>query len=184
MDWRLRLPWLLIGMAHVDEHVARDIARQAVQQFSQDPRRRAHHRKTWEYLASGRGIRREIDKFVVGTSRRCLSFQAQSKIAELRFIPSVETVIEEKHARVSIEGLKTLGPVRVSLAHRLTLLETRVKRDPGYISCLIESFELAVMRERSQACLDSLCIPQYKHTCRRMTVCCVKYWPLLFIAAT
>ena len=42
-----QLTWILVGLAHGDETVARQLARKAVAKFAEDPRREVHHRLTW-----------------------------------------------------------------------------------------------------------------------------------------
>ena len=44
LDWLNRLPWLLIGLAHYDESIARDCAKRAYEAFQSDPREATQHR--------------------------------------------------------------------------------------------------------------------------------------------
>ena len=39
LDFWNRLPWVLVGMAHVDEEKGRDAARRAVEMFQETPRK-------------------------------------------------------------------------------------------------------------------------------------------------
>ena len=141
LDFWNRLPWVLVGMAHVDEAKGRDAARRAVEMFQETPRKELHHRATWKWLAPGCGLRLQVEAFIGGVARMELEAFARRAIAEFRFIPVVESNIEGKHARVKNESAWNLGPVRVSLANRLFMLERRFAANPESLRSFCEYFE-------------------------------------------
>ena len=55
----------------------------------------------------------------------------------LALTPVVETTIEGKHAKVALEPQGKLGPVRVSLANRLELIESRLTLSPDTMQRLV-----------------------------------------------
>jgi hypothetical protein len=141
-DWRLRLPWLLIGVAHTREDTARQCARQALEAFDADPRQAAQHRISWLWLNNASPLRECFQAFVDGAGRESLNPRFQSVLATMRFIPIVETTIEAKHAKVALQSQTGLGPVRVSLSNRLPLMESRIASNPQYLAELVECFGL------------------------------------------
>ena len=124
-----KLPWILIGMAAVDEDKARESARRALRMFDIDPRQEAHHRITWKWLRPGCMLRLAVQDFAAGVRRECLPEDALSELSVFRFIPCVETTIEEKHSRVAKSRRRHfLSPVRISLSNRMPLFERLVAR--------------------------------------------------------
>ena len=127
-----KLPWLLAGLAHPDIQISREIGAKILQQWDLDPRPEAHHRITSRLLSPGAFLD-SLKAWVAGANFRDLSEEYQKHVASLRFTPIVETTIEEKHARVAMSKKRHhLGPVRISLANRLPLLERWIKR--GHVS--------------------------------------------------
>ena len=63
------LPWLLAGVAHHDEQLARRTAQAALDNFDSDPRECAQHRITWKLLRPGAPFRAELEKVARGESR-------------------------------------------------------------------------------------------------------------------
>ena len=127
----------------LSEDTARVIGAKVLQQWSRDPRPQAHHRITAALLQPGAFID-ALKSWVDGASFSSLPLTFQEKVAELRFIPIVETTIEEKHARVSLaKSRHHIGPVRVSLANRLPLLERWLKRGQVSAAKLLECFNQA-----------------------------------------
>ena len=138
--WR-RLPWKLCVLAHTQEEVARSFAAECVQEFDVDPRKESHHRVTWLWLSPAGFRRPEIDKFLAGTPRSCLDFDTQKEIAALRFVSTVEASIEGRHARVAVaHRCHAVGPVKVSLANRLPMLEQCIVKKHICPVDLIECF--------------------------------------------
>ena len=110
LDYWSRLPWHLCTLAHKSEPTARDHARLCVQMFERDPREAAHHRITWLWLAPSSPLRYQVDLFIAGAERLSLDSSFTRKVAELRFVPLVESVIEQRHAKVQpgLHGARTL----------------------------------------------------------------------------
>ncbi len=122
------LPWCLVGLAHGDAQIVRQMATSAIAQFEKDPRREAHHRITWHWMNPAGPLRNSVDFLAKGviTVLECPAHVVKS-IARLRFVVVVETTIENKHARVTMARRKhTIGPVRVSLSNRLLMLDSRM----------------------------------------------------------
>ena len=91
--------------------------------------------------------------FIAGTAVDDSPIELRWQIAAWRFIPCVETTIEEKHSRVALSKRRhPLGPVRVSLANRLPLLERRVRREQVSGQKLLDCFA----RSRSLKSVPSL----------------------------
>ena len=127
-----KLPWLLAGLAHTCEQTSREIGQRVLDQWAQDPRPEAHHRITSELLCPG-PFMDSLRKWVGGAELQDLSKTFLMHVAAWRFAPVVETAIEEKHARVALAKRRHhIGPVRISLANRLPLLERWMKR--GHVS--------------------------------------------------
>ena len=125
-----QLPWMLCGLAIGDEVRAKEIGRKAIQLFSEDPRREVHHRITWFWLHPGGLLRYQLDMYVsTDMSRDQVGQPFCRMVAALRFVIVVETTIEEKHAKVTAARRRhCIGPVRVSLANRLPMLERWIHR--------------------------------------------------------
>ena len=141
LDYWSRLPWYLAGLAHCDEARARQCAVHALHMFSLDPRREAHHRLTWQLLANGSPLRVAIDKFAEGEQRASIPVCLLRVVAAFRFVPIVETTIEGKHARLSLESTRHLGPARVSLSNRLRLIERILADSPESSSSFVRCFD-------------------------------------------
>ena len=158
-DYWQRLPWLLSGLAHCDEQVARSCGRKAKEAIQVDPRREAHDSITWRLLEPGCPFDMELDRFIAGTPRASLQHFALVVIAGFKFLPVCETTIEAKHGRVSLENrMKKLGPVRVSLANRLPMLEKWLTRGVFSLEDLLNKFEEA---RQLKATIHTLGIAQH-----------------------
>jgi hypothetical protein len=140
LDFWSRLPWYLAGVGHVDEEKGRECASRSLDMFAASPREVAHHRTTWGLLQPGAPFRIAMDLFIAGAPRNTLCPAALSQIAIFAFTPIIETTIEGKHAKVSLETQGGIGPVRVSLANRLPLLESRLQHDPSLAEKLVQEF--------------------------------------------
>jgi hypothetical protein len=139
-----RLPWLLCGLALADESRARAIGVKAISQFEQDPREAVHHRKTWALMQPQSQFRAQLQSFVQGQQRWSCGPEFSLQVAKLRLVPVVETTIEEKHSRVSLDKKRHhIGPVRVSLANRLPLFFRTISRDPSALQDLLPFFQQA-----------------------------------------
>eukprot|EP00974_Lingulodinium_polyedra_P091242 8847906-Lingulodinium_polyedra.AAC.1 len=129
LDHWKKLPWLLCGLAHSDESVGRRVGQQALEQFSRDPRAECHHRLTWDLLRPGSGFRVGLDDFLGGSPLNACHRLFQEQVAAFRFVVVVETTAESKHARATaVRRAHAVGPLKVSLANRMPLLERWLKR--------------------------------------------------------
>ena len=67
LDYLLRLPWLLVGLALLDEEEAREFGKRSLDEISKDQRPPpVHDVLTWLLLAPGSEFRIELEKFVSG----------------------------------------------------------------------------------------------------------------------
>jgi hypothetical protein len=144
-DYWNRLPWMMAALAHHCEEVARACGRRSLAAFEWDPRAPpVHHQKTWELLRPESLFRVELESFIAGTPRWECSEIFTMQISIFRFLPVVETTIEEKHARVSLEEKRHhIGPARVSLANRLPFLGRCLLREPEMITDFLDDFDAA-----------------------------------------
>ena len=138
--WK-QLPWLLIGLAATNEEDARKVANAILDKWAVDPRREVHHRITWQLLQPGSQFVNQLQDFADGRPRDQLSRRFLTEVAKYRFIPIVETTIEEKHARVS-QGWRQhyISPVRVSLCNRMPMLERLILKEQIQVPELLEAF--------------------------------------------
>ena len=118
------LQFLFFGLAAISETDARTCAKLCVDAFEADPRQEAHSAVTWKLMKPGSWFHEELTQFIQGTLRSSCSVAFQIQIATWRFGSACETTIEAKHQRVSMSSKgKSLGPVRVSLANRMPMLQ-------------------------------------------------------------
>eukprot|EP00975_Prorocentrum_lima_P002677 590683-Prorocentrum_lima.AAC.1 len=69
-------------------------------------------------MRPGSAFHEALDSFITGTAIDDLPVDFRWQVAAWRFIPCVETTIEEKHSRVALSKRRhPLGPVRVSLGN-------------------------------------------------------------------
>ena len=97
------LPWKLCGLLHTQEAVAREGAFESVRLFDSSPDGCQHHRLTVRCLAAQSPIRAEIIRFAQGAALHTLAKEALAVLLPLRFLPTVERVIESKHAGVATQ---------------------------------------------------------------------------------
>ena len=93
-------------------------------------------------LRPGSPFREEMIAFHQGKPRWECSELFLINLGVFRLIPVIETTIEEKHARATFEAARhTIGPVRLSLANRLPLLERSLTRQPELLTQFLQSLE-------------------------------------------
>jgi hypothetical protein len=139
-----RLPVSLAVLAHRDESLARTMGAQHVAIFEADPREELYDEITWALLHPGAAFLVDVKKFFAGMPRANLQRSTLMTIAAWKFVPIVGTTIENKHLHVSIaDKAHALGPVRVSLANRLPMLERWLERGAVKVADLLEYFEAA-----------------------------------------
>ena len=118
------LPGMLSGIAAVDHDRARACGRKIMAAIEDDPRSDAHHPRTVKLVWESQLFMTGLAEFVAGIPLPTLSREFRHERAKLRIASSVETEIEAKHARTTCERKKAfVGPVRISLANRLPMLE-------------------------------------------------------------
>lgn len=119
-----KLPWVLAGLAALNEDKAREAGRRALEQWRDAPEESLQHPITWRLFQPGVFLDALEDFVERGRPRQDLPESVRMQIATWRFASPVETKIEQPHAQVS-KASKThfVGPVRVSLSNRLGQLE-------------------------------------------------------------
>ena len=148
-----RLPWLMAGLAHHQEACARHCAVMIKDQWQANPCKDAHHRLTVQYM-SRPGFVSDIEKLANGETRSRLSTWTQETIASLRFIPVVETTIEEKHARLTrAKRMHDIKATRTSLSNRLPWLERSCLKEHVSMPQLLHHFHQARHIQRLPALL-------------------------------
>ena len=138
------LPHILLGLGVLSEDRARAIGIRALELFNRDPRPPpVHDELTWELMAPAAPFRIELELFIGGVSRWLCGIIFQMLVAIARFMPSCETVIEEKHGRVSLEIKKKgkVGPTRVSLSNRLRMFERNLAQDAKYLERVVSCMD-------------------------------------------
>ena len=137
-----KLPWVMMGLAISDEQKARFIAQEAISQYYRALNATEHHPLSRKFLAHGCWFRLELEKFIQGTPRSDLSTIARIEMAKFRFCYSAESTIEGKHAQVSLaSSTTTIGPVRVSLANRIHMVQHWLQCGQCTVEQLIHNFD-------------------------------------------
>jgi hypothetical protein len=161
-----RLPWLLCGLAHHDEGVARSCAARAALLFDSTPAAvsHMHHAITSAFLsreapggrAPAASLRDDLDKFVGGEALVNLSPRLLSAVAKLKFIPVVERDMEAKHKDVKhvLASLTRHSAARVSLAIRGNQLWTALSLPDADVAAVEYLGLLDVARQPRQAAAE------------------------------
>jgi hypothetical protein len=128
------LPWLLCGLAHTDETVARTIAVNILQKYDSWPTAAVHHRLTLKFCSANADnkLQAQLRSFSEGASLQDLPDLLQ-EVSALRCIPVTERHVEAKHSLV----LKALthrhhGPLSVSMAVRLREIEKEFSSEKDF----------------------------------------------------
>ena len=148
-----QLPWVLAGLAHVNEDVARRCAATALASFDQTPDNSVvHHRLTMKFCSHASPLRQNLQDFVNGTSRADLHI-FYAEVARFFFIPVTERTIEEPHGRIKRSiAFRNHGPLSVSLTARLLEFEKQI----AFSSELLVEFAACVKPARSVRCISDL----------------------------
>lgn len=139
-DYWNRVPWVLCGVGlSWDPDAARRCATAALRAMEDEPRLELHSRHTTPFMVDP--LHTELKAFAHGQALHACSRQFQLQIAELFFMPTDETVIEQPHAATSIAGKKASGnfsAVGVSLSNRWPELDQRLRREPTLLKHVLE----------------------------------------------
>ena len=137
------LPWLFAGLAHTSQAAAQEVASKVLEQWRKDPRPQAHHRIAAKLMQNCDFVA-ALESYASGADFAALPADFQLQVSAFWFVPVVETTIEEKHARVAINKKRHhLGPVRISLANRLPLLDRWLRRGHVTATNLLDKFSAA-----------------------------------------
>ena len=99
MSYWQKLPYILCSIAHPVREKAREGVLQAIRLYDAVGAEAGHHKLTSLSLTPGSIQRQELERFVAGVGLIHLPF-AKYLAGRLRFIPTVERLIEGYHARV------------------------------------------------------------------------------------
>ena len=136
LDYLRRLPWLIAGVAVLDENRAREVACRAVAAYDREPEQALHHRRTVQLMQRESPFRRALDLFIAGHPRAGMPAHFLATLGEFRCMPVIETTIEGRHARIAKRSkLQSVGPVKVSLENRMPLLERSLQQHLDKVSC-------------------------------------------------
>ena len=142
LDFWFRLPWRLCALALADEDDARSFVDVILAQFALDPIEEHHDPITWKWLKPDSPIRADLLFFRAGARRRELTMPTRTEIGSLKFVPVVETTIEEKHHQIGlVADSHYIGPVRVSLAMRLPRFESHLLKGHVDIRDVLDVFD-------------------------------------------
>lgn len=137
--WEL-LPWSLCGLAATDCEKARAVAAKVLRQWESDPRPEAHHWLTVRLMPREAFVA-DLRRLASGVAYDTLSLAFREQVAVFRFIPTVETTVEEKHARVAQARKRHyISPVRVSMMNRMPLLERLILKQALDIPRFLQLF--------------------------------------------
>ena len=127
-NWQ-RLPWLLAGLAHLNEDTARRCANESIAQYDSAPDEAAlHHRLTLKFCSKVGPLRADLEAFAAGASRDELpAFRTEA--TKLFFIPVTERSIEEPHSRVMRAiTYRHHSPLSVTMSLRMRVIEWTIAR--------------------------------------------------------
>ena len=139
-NWQ-RLPWLLAGLAHLNEDTARRCANESIAQYDSAPDEAAlHHRLTLEFCGKIGPLRADLEAFAAGASRDELpAFRTEA--TKLFFIPVTERSIEEPHSRVMRAiTYRHHSPLSVTMSLRMRVIEWTIARSAERM-CILRLLE-------------------------------------------
>ena len=138
-----RIPWKLCGLGHHFVSEARAAARDCLCQYDQAMQNELvsdghHHALTVKFLGRQGPLRPAVEAFVAGEA---MSADLLLAVAELKFIPCVERVVEGLHRDVKVASKHVqLGPTKVSMSVRLREIQQHCDSEAG-LQSLLEHFE-------------------------------------------
>ena len=153
------LPWRLCGLGHHWSSVARHCAKQCLQEYDSSLaddvlQPEHHHPVTRKFLLSDEPLRPLVEAFANGAP---MSDELARAVAELKFIPCVERVVEGLHRDIKIASKHVqLGPTKVSLTLRLPEIKARLSESPEFLPRITELFDQVRNLKRAAASLGVL----------------------------
>ena len=136
-------PWMFAALAHPDPAEVRRCAQLCVEHLRANPNPLAHHRLSRKWLP-GTHLFAELEAVAAGEHVFCRSLTLQLEVAGMRFLPTNETVIESKHANVTIGKKRNarMGPTLISLSNRWKHIDDHLATAHG-TQRLLDAFALA-----------------------------------------
>ena len=141
--WR-KLPWRLCALAHHWQTESRAAARACMQEFDEFLQQpgltlRHHHPVSVQFLAADSSLRAALQVHADGGD---MSPDLLVAVAQLKFIPCVERVVEGLHRDVKIAAKHIqLGPTKVSLSVRLREIKALCDDDQECLPDLTRHFD-------------------------------------------
>ena len=140
-NYMFKAPVLFAGLAQTNQVWARRVGSQLREDFEREPSEQLQHRRTWSLLKPGAEFGRGLDVFNADADRKSLGTCFRKNVARERFRVFAETSIERKHAWVTLmKGKRRMGPVRISLANRMQMLEEWLQRGIVSFADLLDCF--------------------------------------------
>ena len=139
--WR-DLPWVLLGLAHHNEGVARQCGKRALQPWEALPPEVTPHPLASQMLNPGRA-RTELQDFIDGTPLHQLPW-LELLTSRFRFVAVAERWIESQHAltKKHLNNAPHAGVVHIAFSGVQRPLRERLA-DPYYLASLAEACELS-----------------------------------------
>ena len=142
-NWQ-RLPWLLAGLAHINEDTARRCANESIAQYdSAADEAVLHHRLSFKFCSKAGPLRADLESFAASASRDELpAFRTEA--AKLFFIQVTERSIEEPHSRVMRSiTYRHHGPLSVAMSLRMCMVEWTISRNMNIMIAFCECLKRA-----------------------------------------
>ena len=140
LSWTNKMPWMLMGMAHIRNDRALHWAKKCVQLFDESPAgQTTHHPKTLLYLKPGGLLRLSVNQFILTSVMPDI---LKLHVANFRFIPVGDRQIEREHKPIS-ELTRTKHAItrgHVFSVRRLKIIEARFKADVDFKRALVKRF--------------------------------------------
>ena len=134
----LVIPHRLCGLAHSNAELAQLAAVDCLQQWDRAVEH-GQHRLSEQFLSHREGSwRQEVEKMANASRLQDLSASFRLAVLRLKFIPTAERRIEEKHARLARRAVtRQYAGAYASLMLRLPEIESHIEQDPHFLTRLL-----------------------------------------------
>lgn len=129
------LPWKLVGLSHWSEGVSRRCAQKCLELFDNAVQEEAmHHRISWEFLAPGCELRRQLQAFASGSQPLWTWPELHRRVLALTFINVAERRGEADHSLISKAAVgRKPAPPAVSLSLRMPEVLEAIGTSPAQV---------------------------------------------------
>eukprot|EP00971_Amphidinium_carterae_P352867 6492757-Amphidinium_carterae.2 len=138
-DFWQRLPWHFVGLCHHESSQRQRVAREVLAMIRQEREEAVHEPLTQRWMKGQPML--DLEAIAAGRDWSEVSGATKEMIAELFLAGCNETVIEEKHAKVTAARHRNarLGMVMASLSNRLILIQRHLEADPAALEGLVSA---------------------------------------------